>query len=172
MHIIFMKKTPRIIKDIMTKHVISIAPDASLLEAFERILKGGFNGLPVVDKGKKLLGIVTEYDFLSKGSGIHLPTFIKLFGKYPDENRDRNLLIKESLADLLSFRVRDIMNSDPLALRENATIEEAVRMFGAHHRVNPIPVLDLKGKIVGVLSRFDVIRFYAKMLKEADKIGR
>lgn len=152
------------IQDIMTKNVTSVTPATSILEASELLLENEFNGLPVVDQDGKVVGIVTEYDLLSKGTAIHLPTFLKLFGDYPGAGREEYLL-KGKLGDILAFSVKDIMNTDPLTLPEDASVSDVVLAFGKHHRVNPIPVVSKEGKLAGIVSRYDVIKFYARMLE-------
>jgi len=53
-------------KDVMTQHVITIAPDASIVEALRLMLQHRISGLPVVDNNGTLAGIVTEGDFLRR----------------------------------------------------------------------------------------------------------
>lgn len=162
-----MKKGKILAKDIMVKDVMAVFPETSLLRASAIMTQNGYNGLPVVNKDKKVIGIITEYDLLTKGTAIHLPTFIKLFGGFPEE---KDLLIKEKLGDILNFTVRDVMNDDPLVVQEKADLSAVVEAFGAHHRVNPIPVVDKEGVLVGIVSRFDVIKFYAKMLSKLNRV--
>ena len=147
-----------------------MSPDMPLLMASQKMLRNEFTGLPVVDAKKKVVGIVTEYDLLTKGTAIHLPTFIKLFSDYP-LSRTAESLMKGKLKDLLSFSVKDVMNTDPIVLKESATISEVVKIFGKHHRVNPIPIVNAVGVLVGIVSRYDIIKFYASMLERAEKTG-
>ena len=65
---------------------------------------------------------------------------------------------KEETVDISSLKVRDIMNKDPITLNEGATFKEAVKLFQDHHRVNPIPVINDSGHIVGMVSRFDILQ--------------
>ena len=62
---------------------------------------------------------------------------------------------EKSLNDMT---VKDIMNPEPLFLKEDATFNQIIEAFVAHHKVNPIPIIDNDGKLVGVVSRFDVLR--------------
>lgn len=156
-----------LIKDLMTPDVVSVRPETSLLDASEAIVSNQFNGLPVIDEEGKVVGILTEYDLLSKGTAIHLPTFIKLFGAYPDHQKE-DYLIGKNLGDILSFTVKDVMNSDPLTMRQDDTLTALVDQFSTHHHVNPIPIVDHDGKLVGIVSRFDIVRYYASILQEAN----
>ena len=54
------------------------------------------------------------------------------------------------------------MNNDPLTLSAETSIEEATRTFAEHHSVNPIPIIDVWRKVVGILSRSDIIKFYGR----------
>ena len=145
------------VKDIMTSDVVSVHPDASILEAHELIAQHNFDGLPVVDREHHLVGILTEYDLLVKGSSLHLPTFQKVLAELRVYRRDRSQLQAE-IDELKRLTVRDVMNSEPLTLPDTATFEEVVQAFRDHHRVNPIPVVDRDRRVVGVVSRYDVLK--------------
>lgn len=157
------------IKEIMTKNVISVSPDTSLIAASEKMISGGFNGIPVVDKNKKVVGIITEYDLLTKGTSIHIPTFIRLMGEYPAAERRKDFLFKKSLEELVYLTVGDVMNKDPIIMWEGSTFSNVLRVFSEHHRVNPIPIVNAKSELVGIISRFDVIKIFTKILKELKK---
>jgi len=141
----------------MTKKIISINPDAFLVEAVELLLKHNFNGLPVIDVGGKLVGIITEYDLIIKGSTIHLPTFIKLLQQFEIYKKDK-ANVSEDIKKILKMTVRDAMNLEPLTIPESAPLEEATKLFSEHHRVNPLLVVDNSGLLVGILSRYDIIK--------------
>lgn len=145
------------VRDIMVRDVVSVNPDTSLVEAVQVIIKHNFDGVPVVDTDNKLAGIITEYDFISKSSAIHLPTFQIILQNLQVLHGDRSQFKKE-IEEVSSLKVKDIMNNDPLTLSENATYEEVVAAFREHHRVNPIPVIDAERHVIGVVSRFDVLK--------------
>lgn len=148
------------VKQLMAKQVCSVSPDTPLMEASQVLFGRNFNRLPVVDKNNKLVGLLTEYDFIAKGTRIHLPTFLKLLSEFDIYNQDR-ALIKDELKQVLTTTVKDVMNKEPLALSPDSTLDDAVKAFAEHHRVNPIPVVNTNNEVVGVLSRSDVIKFYA-----------
>jgi CBS domain-containing protein len=145
--------------DLMTPHPISVTPETPLIEAANALTKGHFNGLPVVDKNNVLVGIVNEHDFLTKGSAIHLPTFLKLLQGFEVYHTDE-LGLSSDVKKILQMKVKDVMNNDPLTLTAGASIEEGLRAFAEHHRVNPIPIIDTDHKLLGVLSRYDLIKMF------------
>lgn len=152
--------TPPAVADIMTKNVVAVSPETLVIEAAELFSKHNINGIPVIDKDRKLVGILTEYDLLTKGTTLHLPTFIKLLGEFKIHKNDKSL-VREDLKKIITLTVAEIMNDDPLTLSDRATLEEAVVAFAEHHRVNPIPIINNSNQLVGIVSRFDVIKFYS-----------
>jgi CBS domain-containing protein len=142
------------IKDIMTKDVISVTPDTSLLDVAKILAEHNFDGVPVVEADDKLVGIVTEYDLINKTSAVHLPTLQVVLRNLPQSRKDEAHFEEE----VLKLKVSDIMNKDPLTLNEDATYSEVIKIFREHHRVNPIPVVNKDNIVVGVVSRFDVLR--------------
>jgi len=148
------------VRDIMVQEVISVHPDTSVTEAHAIIATHNFDGVPVVDESGYLVGIITEYDLIVKGSSLHLPTFQKILTELPVYRKDRGAFRKE-VEELEKLRVRDVMNDDPLTLPEDAPFESVIAAFRDHHRVNPIPVIDTNHKVVGVVSRYDVLKLFS-----------
>mgnify|MGYP001605692721 CR=1 FL=1 len=148
------------VKDIMTKQVVSVSPETSIIEVQEILYNHKFDGAPVVDPNGRLIGIITEYDLLTKGSAIHLPTFQKILSQLPIFSKDQ-FEFKKEVEEISSLKVKDVMNKEPFILYEDASFEEAVRAFQEHHRVNPIPIIDKEHKVRGIVSRCDVIKLFS-----------
>lgn len=147
------------VQDVMTRDVISVHPDTLVLEVHDTLAKHNFDGIPVVDAENRLVGILTEYDLIVKGSSLHLPTFQKLLAELSVYRKDRSQFQNE-VAELQALKVKDVMNADPLTLPDTASLEQVIASFRDHHRVNPIPVIDAQDKVVGVVSRYDVLKLF------------
>lgn len=145
------------VQDVMTREVVSVKSDTPLVEAAHIIAEHNFDGVPVLDAEGKLVGILTEYDLISKSSAMHIPTFQLILENLQVLHGDKSQFQKE-IKEIMSLTVKDVMNTDPLTLSEHATYEETVTAFAEHHRVNPIPVVDANNKVVGVVSRFDALK--------------
>ncbi len=141
-------------KDIMTKEVIAVHAETSLLDVAKILAEHNFDGVPVVDNDNKIIGIVTEYDLINKTSAVHLPTLQIILRNLPQFKKEEAHFQEE----ILSLKVTDIMNKEPLTLSGDMPYDEVIKLFREHHRVNPIPVIDKDKKIIGVISRFDVLR--------------
>ena len=141
----------------MEKNVVSLRPETTVAEAARLLARHAFDGAPVLDKRDQLVGILTEYDLVSKSSAIHLPTF-QMILKNLQVFRDDRSQFKNEVKELMSLTVKDVMNSDPLTLPDDATYQEVVAAFRDHHRVNPIPVINENRNVVGIVSRYDVLK--------------
>src|SRR3989344_6786781 len=134
------------VQDIMTSKVISVGPTMPLLEAHDIIAKNNLDGVPVVDEENRLVGILTEYDLLTKGSALHLPTFQKILTQLKIYQKDHGDL-SDDIERLKKLTVADVMNSEPLTLSESVSFEDVVNTFRDNHRVNPIPVVNGDNKV-------------------------
>lgn len=141
----------------MSKDPLSVRAETSLVDVAKILTDKKFNGLPVVDAAGVLIGIVTEYNLISSQSGIHLPTLQAVLSQLPVFSKDKNEFTAE-VAAVTKLTAHDVMNSDPLTLPSTATYDDVVRAFQDHHGVNPIPVIDSTRRLVGVVSRYDVIK--------------
>lgn len=148
------------VSDFMSKEVVSFSPETSLVEAANVLYSRGFNGAPVVDAQNKLIGILTEYDLIQKDTSLHIPTFLKLIKEFDIYRKDKQF-INDELKKIFSVKVKDVMNPEPLTINLDADMDEAVRLFSEHHRVNPIPVTDSGNAVVGIISRCDILQLYA-----------
>ncbi len=141
-------------RDIMTPEVVSVHPNTSLLDVAKVLAEHNFDGVPVVDDQNVLAGIVTEYDLINKTSAVHLPTLQVVLRNLPQFKKEEAHFQEE----ILSLKVSDIMNKEPLVMGPDTPYDDIIKLFKEHHRVNPIPVVDDNKKILGVISRFDVLR--------------
>jgi CBS domain-containing protein len=117
-------------KDIMTTDVISTTKETPIYEAMELLINNEITGMPVVDDGMGLLGVITEKDCL------------RLF--YGDEYENKT--------------VRDFMTQPAVHYDENDSLQ-TICDFMMINYFRRIPVTDKKGKVVGILSRPDVIKY-------------
>lgn len=147
------------IQDIMTKPAVCVHPDTSLLEASKLLYERGFSGVPVTDDVGKLVGILTEYDMIAHESVMHLPTLQKVMADLPVYSKDA-AIFKENIKQLEAITVKDVMNTDPLVLVEDSSPQDVISLFRSHHKVNPVPVVNQARKVIGIVSRFDIIKLF------------
>ena len=145
------------VTDIMTKDVISVHAEDLLQSAAKVIIEHDLDGVPVVDNDGMLTGILTQYDLVSKASALHLPTMQFLLENMAVYRKDKARFQNE-LGEITSLKVQDVMNTDPLCFTPDTSYADAVMAFKNHHRVNPVPVVDDQKRVIGVVSRCDILK--------------
>lgn len=146
--------------EIMTRQVVSVNPQDSVLHAVRLMLQRKISGLPVIDDAGELVGLVTEGDFLRRvetGTQRQRPRWLEFLlgpGKIANE------YVKAS-----GGKVGEIMTADPITITEDTPLEEAVRLM-EKHRIKRLPVLR-GGKVVGIVSRANLLHALASLAREA-----
>ena len=140
--------------DVMTSCVVSIQADVSILEAGRLMLENNISGLPVVDRNGRLVGIVTERDFLRHaelGAESNRPRWLDLAtGAAQSANADMRRLDR---------RVGEIMTQDLVTVSEDTPIEEVARVL--RRKIKRVPVMR-GSQLVGIITRVDLVRMLAE----------
>lgn len=125
--------------EVMTKTVVTVEMDDTLAMVKEIFDNTQFHHLMVVESGK-LFGIVSDRDLL-KTLSPHIGT------------------VRETAQDVASLnkKVHQIMTRQPVSLKSNASVADAINIFNAH-KISCIPVVDEKHKPVGILSWRDIFK--------------
>ena len=147
------------VADAMSHGVITIAPDRSMTEAASMMLKFEIGGLPVVDSRGKLVGIVTEGDFLRRA-------------EFDDGDRERWLKYVTDIGPLAEEytrahgrKVSEVMTRNVVTVTEDTSIAEVARLM-MHHRINRVPVLS-NGALIGMVSRSNLLHAFIVLSKPA-----
>ena len=149
---------------IMTKPVATVAPDATIVDAANIMLDRHISGLPVVDASGKLVGIVSEGDFIRRreiGTGRRHGRWLKfLLGR------------SESAWDFVhenGRRIAEVMTPSPITVTEGTTLAEIADLM-ERRQIKRLPVL--RGdKIVGMISRANVADFLVRQIDDRALIG-
>ena len=144
---------------IMTRSVITIAPDSTILDAAKTMLQHPVSGLPVVDSAGRLVGVVSEGDFIRRSE----------IGTQRRRNRWLRFLLGAG-ADATNYvqehgrKVSDVMIGEPLTIAEDATLEEIVTSMETND-IKRLPVMR-GGKLVGIVSRANLLQAVASLARE------
>ncbi len=147
------------VKDVMTRNVISVRPDESIMKAARLMLQNRISGLPVVDKGGELMGIVTEGDFLRRGelgTQRRRPKWLEFIvgpGRLADE-----------YVHASGRKVDEIMTTDPVTTAEDDPLEKVVEVMERRH-VKRLPVVK-DGRMIGIISRANLMHALASFARE------
>ena len=140
-----------IVSDVMTWPVTCIPPDASIHEAIKLMLKHDIGGLPVVDNDGKLVGMVTESDFLHRseiGTERKRSRWLDAF-LGPGE-------AAEAYVHAHGVTVRDVMTHDPVTVSESTPLDEIVDIV-ERRKIRRLPVTR-DGRVIGIISRANLMR--------------
>ncbi|MBP2298699.1 CBS domain-containing protein [Azospirillum picis] len=140
--------------DLMTPRVITIGPDATIAEAARTMLENHISGMPVVDAGGKVVGIISEGDLLRRvelGTVRHRSWWLGIMsgGTLPAED-----FIKSH-----ARKVADVMTTHVTTVDEAASPEDIVRTMETR-RIKRVPVVR-QGQLVGIISRANLLRALA-----------
>ncbi len=124
---------------VMTRSPVTLGLDATLSDAAEALLAGGFRHLPVVTPEGRLAGMISERDLRSR-----LAT----------ETSD----FLGATLDALQEPVAEAMTPDPMFVRVGAPIAHVLPIF-ADEGVGAVPVIDEEDRVVGIVSYVDLIRY-------------
>ena len=150
--------------DVMTREIVSIAPEASIMEAVRLMLQHKISGLPVVDAAGHLEGIITEGDFLRRAET----------GTQRKRSRWVEFLLGPGrLADEYSQTsgrtVSEVMTPDVQTVTEDAPLEQVVHLM-ERHRIKRIPVV--RGDtLVGIVTRKNLMRALASFVLSAQPVA-
>lgn len=152
----------------MTNKVITVTPDTLVSEVADLLHKYHYSGLPVVNGEGRVLGTISERDFITADSNLYLPTYIQMLSNV-DFVQGAGKKLPHVVEQVVNAKAKDIMNQAVPFARPDTSIEELARMF-AEQRVNPIPVTDSTNKLIGIISRSDLIKFFSPSMVRANYI--
>lgn len=136
------------VADLMTKDVVTVKKEASLEEAARRLTGLRISGMPVVDDKDIVIGVVGELDLISAVGGEKGSSVKNLF---------RRMLGEPVPSRKEGDSVGDVMSTPPITIRAEADIREAAHIL-ENHRIKRLPVVDEFGRLIGVISRADIVR--------------
>jgi CBS domain-containing protein len=152
------------VSDVMTREVVSIAPEASVMEAVRLMLQHKVSGLPVIDGSGRLQGVVTEGDFLRRvetGTERKRSRFVEfLLG--PGR-------LAEDYVHASGRKVDEVMTPEPRTVGEDEPLEKVVHLM-ERYRVKRLPVV--RGdKVVGIVTRQNLMRALANLALAAHPVA-
>ena len=146
--------------DVMTRNVLTVAPDATIEAAVRLMLEHRISGLPVTGDGGRVVGMVTEGDFLRRaelGTERRRPRWLEyLLGPS---------VIADEYTHSRGRKVAEVMTRELASVAEDTPVEDIVRLM-ERHRIKRVPVLR-DGVLVGIVTRANLLRALAALAGEA-----
>lgn len=137
--------------DVMTREVVTVPVDMGYKEIADLMVRHSVSAVPVVDAQRRVLGVVSEADLLAK---------LEYADRLP-----RHLLatrrLKAGRQKACGDTARELMTAPAVTIRQTGTVTGAARLMEAA-RIKRIPVVDEDDRLVGIVSRRDLVRLYTR----------
>ncbi len=146
-------------RDIMSDNVITISRNASIEELSGLLIKKKISGVPVIDENGIMLGIATEGDIIVRDTELHFPRYFKLLdGIIYLESLTK---FKNNLKKHLAIKVDEIMTKKVISAKSDTPVSEIAELM-VSHKVNRIPIIDDNNRPIGIVTRADIVKSFAK----------
>jgi CBS domain-containing protein len=145
-----------LVRDVMDARPATVREDTTVEEVVRALDEHELPGIPVVDDDGRCVGIVTEADLVLPGEegDLHIPHYVNLFGGYVFLEPLQHF--EGKLRKAFASKASDMMTADPDTVSPDTTVQEAARKVheSGHNR---LPVVDEDGRLVGVVTRVDLL---------------
>jgi CBS domain-containing protein len=138
------------VKDVMSTHVVAVKKDAPFKDMAARLREHRVSAFPVLDDDNKVVGVVSEADLLTKEAL-----------EYGGAGRVSGMLHHREQAKAAATTAADLMTKPPVTIGPNELVSHAARLMYAR-KVKRLPVVDDSGRLVGIVSRADVLSVYSR----------
>lgn len=150
------------VADVMNHDVISVTSDTPVGELVRLLLERGLRAMPVVDAERRVIGIVTDVDLLQRGVSqlpLHLQQLL------PGTERAAHLAAVAARPE----RAADVMTPNPTTISARDSLTQAALVMTEHDHKR-LPVVDEAGRLVGMLSRSDLLQTVANTFASSSEV--
>ena len=154
--------------DIMMMTVVTISPEDTLLDASLKMSQKKVSGAPVVDEENQLLGMLSEADILRsikttvKTMQLIYPSLSSLGVAFKEKVSEKEVV--EAYRDIEKMKVNEIMTKEVYSIGPDEELRSAIKKM-VMNKINRLPVIDANGKLVGIVTRGDILRGIAEESK-------
>lgn len=144
------------VADIMDREPVSVSPDDDVKSVIEVLQTHDLPGVPVVDGERKVVGIITDSDLVisDEEADFHLPHYVNIMGGIVFLESTKHF--EERAKKAYAADAADMMTADPFTVGPDEPAEHAARTI-SERKHNRLPVVDDEGRLVGVVTRVDVL---------------
>ncbi len=135
---------PSLVADVMTTSVVAVRQTAEFKDIVEVMRRRQLGAFPVLDAADRVIGVVTEADLLPR----------EAYPARPGAGGHAGVPAKAA-----ALTAAELMSSPPITIGPGASVTEAARLMYTRH-VRRLPVVDAEGRLVGIVSRRDLLALY------------
>lgn len=138
------------VAEIMTREVAWVSPDTPVDQVAETMGRRGVSGLPVLEGDRRVVGVVSEKDFLRRMGVEDSQNFMTLVASCLRSKGCVALPIKKQTAG-------DLMSAPAVTVTPETRVRDLAELFAARH-INRAPVTNAEGQLVGIVTRGDLVK--------------
>lgn len=144
-------------KDIMTRKLITLTPETSVITAAKVLAEHKIGGAPVVNAEGQVVGVVSESDLIIQDVRLHFPHFINLLDSYIFLGSLKNFeaLLKKAVA----AQVKDLMSTNIVYVDPEASIEDVATLL-TEKKISRVLVMS-ENRLLGIITKGDIVRSLA-----------
>jgi len=148
-------------KDIMTVSTISVSKNNNVKVALDLLAEHNISGLPVVDDEGKVAGIISGSDILrySQQKSV-VPKTSSSFWFSPYTESDDIAAIRDGFENLHRTAIGQVMTKNVFTVKGDTPVSDVAKLMISRN-INRVPVVDDSGKLLGIISRADLVKFMA-----------
>ena len=150
------------VSDAMNRNPLAVLAGTPMDEVIELMAANGTSGVPVVNEDDKLVGFISDGDVASYLGSNNISLLDSTLNIYRFED---DSALTSRLVDLLNLDVMDIATKRVISVREDTPLDKAVHTL-SEKRIKKMPVIDGEGRLVGALSRRNVMHAIAGAIGE------
>ena len=147
------------VRDVMSRSVVTVRSEAPLKDVARLMVERGISGVPVVDEHGGVLGVVSEADFIIKEGGPERIRHRPLARFVGESNETR-----AELAKIAAETAGSAMSAPAITIESDRPMREAAALM-IERSINRLPVVE-NGRLVGIVSRADLVRAYLRSDEE------
>ncbi|HEY3314566.1 MAG TPA: CBS domain-containing protein [Bacillota bacterium] len=145
------------VKEIMTRSVISVRREDTIRDVARLLTDFRVSGLPVIDGQNRVVGMITEGDLIRFARTSQIPVILDMLGNGVYLNYEPPASLEEQVAGVMGLKVSEVMIKRVTVIGPDAPVEEVAQIM-VNRRIKRLPVVDKDNKLVGIVSRGDIVR--------------
>ncbi|MGK2954529.1 MAG: CBS domain-containing protein [Solirubrobacterales bacterium] len=144
------------VADIMDREPATVSPDDDIRSVIDVLQTHDLPGVPVVDETRKVVGIITDSDLVisDEDADFHLPHYVNIMGAVVFLESTKHF--EERAKKAFAATATEMMTADPWTVKADEPAEHAAKLI-SEKKHNRLPVVDEEGRLVGVVTRVDVL---------------
>jgi CBS domain-containing protein len=148
-------------KNIMTESTFTVGKKTNVKAALDLLAEHNISGLPVVDDAEKVVGIISGSDILRYSQQKNVvPKTSNSFWAFPYTDTDAIARIRDGLDVLHRTTVEQVMTQKVYTVKTDTPVSDIAKLM-IKKSINRVPVVDSDGKLIGIISRADLVKFMA-----------